>query len=137
MKKFPFIKQQDSMECGATCLRMICQFYGKVYSAAKAQDLCKATNRGVSMLSLSEAAEYWGFRTVCAKLSLDKLVSKHPLPCILHWNQEHFVVLYDIKRKRNGKIFKQVCFNIVLNQQNYSKRKKLVVFLLTKSRILL
>ncbi len=105
MKKFPFIKQQDSMECGATCLRMICQFYGKVYSAAKAQDLCKATNRGVSMLSLSEAAEYWGFRTVCAKLSLDKLVSKHPLPCILHWNQEHFVVLYDIKRKRNGKLF--------------------------------
>ena len=105
MKKFPFIKQQDSMECGATCLRMICQFYGKVYSAAKAQDLCKATNRGVSMLSLSEAAEYWGFRTVCAKLSLDKLISKRPFPCILHWNQEHFVVLYDVKQKRNGRLF--------------------------------
>lgn len=103
MKKFPFIKQPDSMECGATCLRMICQYYGKNYSAETAQQICVVTRKGVSLLSMSDAAEYWGFRTVCGRISLEKMVSQRPFPCILHWNQDHFVVLYDVKKKRNGK----------------------------------
>lgn len=91
------------MECGATCLRMIAQFYGKEYSAETMQQLCLVTRGGVSLLGISDAAEYIGLRTVCGRISLEKLISQRPFPCILHWNQEHFVVLYDVKTKRNGK----------------------------------
>lgn len=83
MKKFPFIKQPDSMECGATCLRMICQYYGKKYSAETAQQVCVVTRKGVSLLSMCDAAEYWGFRTVCGRIALDKMVSQRPFPCIV------------------------------------------------------
>lgn len=103
MMHFPHIKQPDCMECGATCLRMVAKYYGKEYTAETMQNLCLVTREGVSMLSISDAAEYLGFRTVCGRLSLSKLVEQRPFPCILHWNQDHFVVLYDVKTKRNGK----------------------------------
>ena len=100
--KFPHIQQPDAMECGATCLRMIAKYYGKEYSAETMQELCLVTREGVSLLSMSDAAEYLGFRTVCGRITLEKVVEQRPFPCILHWNQEHFVVLYDVKTKRNG-----------------------------------
>lgn len=90
------------MECGATCLRMIAKYYGKEYSAETMQRLCLVTREGVSMLSISDAAEYLGFRTVCGRITLEKVVEQRPFPCILHWNQEHFVVLYDVKKRRDG-----------------------------------
>lgn len=65
MKTFPHITQPDSMECGATCLRMIAKFYGREYSAETMQRICLVTREGVSMLSLSDAAEYLGFKTKC------------------------------------------------------------------------
>ena len=99
---FPFIQQPDSMECGATCLRMIAKYYGKEYSAETMQRLCLVTREGVSMLSISDAAEYLGFRTVCGRITLEKVVEQRPFPCILHWNQEHFVILYDVKTRRDG-----------------------------------
>ena len=91
------------MECGSTCLRMIAQYYGKEYSAETMQHLCVVSRKGVSLLGISDAAEHIGLHTVCGRTTLDKVVEQRPLPCILHWNQEHFVVLYDIKRKRGGK----------------------------------
>jgi ATP-binding cassette subfamily B protein len=100
---FPFYKQPDAMECGATCLRMIARYYGRAYSAETMQRLCLTTHEGVSMLSINDAAETLGFRTVCGRITLEKLVSQRPFPCILHWEQEHFVVLYDVRTKRNGK----------------------------------
>lgn len=103
MKTVPHLKQPDSMECGATCLRMITQFYGKEYSAETMQQLCLVTREGVSMLGISDAAEYLGLRTVCGRITLEKVVEQRPFPCILHWNQDHFVVLYDVKTKRSGK----------------------------------
>ncbi|MBP3518563.1 MAG: peptidase domain-containing ABC transporter [Parabacteroides sp.] len=103
--KFPYIKQPDAMECGATCLRMICRYYGKEYSAETMQNLCIVTREGVSLLNVSDAAELLGFRTVCGKITLEKMKEKRPFPCILHWNQIHFVILYDIKVKKNNKIF--------------------------------
>lgn len=103
MKSFPHIKQPDGMECGATCLRMIAKYYGKEYSAETMQRLCVVTREGVSMLSISDAAEYLGFRTVCGRITLEKMVEQRPFPCILHWNQDHFVILYDVKTRRNGK----------------------------------
>ena len=66
------------------------------------QRLCLVTREGVSMLSISDAAEYLGFRTVCGRITLEKVVEQRPYPCILHWNQEHFVVLYDVKTRRDG-----------------------------------
>ena len=66
------------------------------------QRLCLVTREGVSMLSISDAAEYLGFRTVCGRITLEKVVEQRPFPCILHWNQEHFVVLYDVKTRRDG-----------------------------------
>lgn len=90
------------MECGATCLRMIAKYYGKEYSAATMQRICAVTRAGVSMLGISDAAEQLGFRTVCGRITLEKVVGQRPFPCILHWNQDHFVVLYDVKRKSDG-----------------------------------
>ena len=104
MKAFPYIPQLDSMECGATCLRMICKFYGREYGAETMQRICLVTREGVSMLSLSDAAEYLGFRTVCGRMTLEKIVEQRPFPCILHWKQEHFVVLYDVKKRRDGEL---------------------------------
>ena len=54
------------------------------------------------MLGIADAAEYIGFRTICGRMTLGKMVEQRPFPCILHWNQDHFVVLYDAKKKRDG-----------------------------------
>lgn len=87
------------MDCGPTCLRMISSFYGEEYSLDYLRANSYITKNGVSLLGLSEAAEKIGFKTLTAKLSYEQLVNDVPLPCVLHWNQEHFIVLYDIKKK--------------------------------------
>ena len=97
MSRFHFIKQHDAMQCGIACLAMICRYYGKNYSLATLSEICHATNEGVSLLSISDAAEQLGMHTIIGYSSVAKL-SKVTLPCILHWNQNHFVVLYKIKR---------------------------------------
>ena len=95
---FKFYQQHDSMQCGITCLQMICKHYGKEFSLDALSQFCIATAEGVSMLGISEAAENLGFHTICGKLKIENL-SKIELPCILHWNQNHFVVLYKVKGK--------------------------------------
>jgi len=97
-KKFSHLSQPDSMDCGATCLAMIAKHYGKNYTIQKLREMCAATRAGVSMLGISDAAEKLGFKTMCARLNFEKLAEDVPLPCIVHWRQEHFVVVYDIKR---------------------------------------
>lgn len=101
--KFPHYQQFDAADCGPTCLRMISRFYGKVYSAEMLRNHCFITREGVSMLGISDAAEFIGFRTMGVRISFDQLANEALLPCILHWNQNHFVVCYDIKKSRNGK----------------------------------
>lgn len=95
------------MDCGPTCLRMISQFYGKHYSLQTLRENSFLTREGVSLKGISEAASKIGFQTLGAKLNFDQLDEQATLPCILHWNQNHFVVLppqdYD-KRRKNGKI---------------------------------
>jgi len=98
-KKFKFYRQLDFMDCGPTCLKMISEFYGKEYSLDFLRANSYITKNGVSLLGLSEAAEKIGFKTLVAKLTYKQLTEQVPLPCILHWNQEHFVVLYDIEKK--------------------------------------
>lgn len=101
MLTFPFYNQHDAMDCGPTCLRMIAAFYGRIYSLENLREKSLITSEGTSLLGISEAAENIGFRTTGVKVSFDEL-GKAPMPCIVHWNQIHFVVVYDIKMK-NGK----------------------------------
>lgn len=99
MKSFPVIYQHDSMQCGIACLQMVCQYYGRTYSMEAVSNFCHATTEGVSMLGISEASENLGIESVSAKVSVEKL-TKAPMPCILHWSQSHFVVLYRVKKGR-------------------------------------
>ncbi len=87
----------DQMDCGATCLRIIFKYYGQLISIHKIRKLCQTTKEGVNLLGISEAAEKLGFRTYGVRLDIEQL-SKVELPCILHWNQNHFVVLYKVKK---------------------------------------
>ncbi len=96
---FPHYSQQEAADCGPTCLRMIAKHYGKEYSAEMLRKHCYISREGVSMLGISDAAEYIGFRTLGMKISFEQLVNEAVFPCILHWNQCHFVVCYGAKRK--------------------------------------
>jgi ATP-binding cassette subfamily B protein len=97
--QFPFFKQFDQMDCGPTCLRMICKYYGRSLSLQKLRALCQINKEGVSLLGISEAAESIGLRSLGVKI--DKTEIKDiELPCILHWKQNHFVVLYRVKKGR-------------------------------------
>lgn len=98
MSKFPFYHQHDSMQCGITCLQMVCKYYEKEYSPDTLSRYCFATTEGVSLLGISEAATRLGLHTTCGRVTIEQLYEA-PLPCILHWNQNHFVVLYRIKKK--------------------------------------
>ncbi len=97
MTIFPFYHQHDTMQCGITCLRMICKYYGKEYSIESLSKYCSVTTEGVSLLGISEAAAQLGLQTTCGRISVEQL-EKSPLPCILHWNQNHYVVLYKVKK---------------------------------------
>ncbi|MDR2684154.1 MAG: peptidase domain-containing ABC transporter [Prevotellaceae bacterium] len=99
MKLFPNYTQLDAMDCGATCLRIIAKYYGKTYSNQFLREKSFITREGVSMLGISDAAESIGFRTQGVKISLEQLF-EIPLPAILHWNQNHFVVLYKVKKDK-------------------------------------
>ena len=102
IKSFPHYQQLDSMDCGLSCLRMIVKYYGRCYSLQNLRERCFITRQGVSMLGISEAAESIGMRTQGVRINLQQLIEDVPLPCILHWNQNHFVVLYEIKKKRKS-----------------------------------
>ncbi len=101
--KFIFYPQSESMDCGPACLRMIARYYGKLYSLDELRDKCYITKDGVSLLGISEAAESIGFRVEGVKLTWDQLQNVL-LPCIVHWNQHHFVIVYAIKKKRKNYI---------------------------------
>jgi len=103
IKTFPHYQQLDEMDCGSTSLRMIAKYYGKEYSAEMLRNHCHITRNGVSMLGISEAAEYLGFRTLGVRITIDQLAHDASLPCILHWNQNHFVVCYKVKKDRSGR----------------------------------
>jgi len=98
MTKFPHYLQPDTMDCGPTCLRIVAKYFGRHYNLETLRELTWKTREGVSLLTISDAAEKIGFRTQGVKITLDK-ISEIPLPAIIHWTQNHFVVLYKIKKK--------------------------------------
>ncbi|WP_373282955.1 peptidase domain-containing ABC transporter [Aquaticitalea lipolytica] len=97
-KPFPFYKQPDSKDCGATCLKIIAKYYKKIISIEQLRRLSETTRSGSNLLALSDASEEVGFRSLGVKINLEKL-KEVPLPCILHWNKNHYVVLYKIRNR--------------------------------------
>lgn len=98
MSTLSFIRQRDSMDCGPTCLAMICRYYGKNISIQALRDKTEIGKEGVNLLGISNAAESIGYRTQAVQLTCKQILNDAPLPCILHWNQNHFVVLVKVKR---------------------------------------
>jgi ATP-binding cassette, subfamily B, bacterial len=120
-----FTPQHDQMDCGPACIRMIASAYNKTYPIQFLRDNCFITREGVSLLGISEAANKIGFETVSVNLTIKKLLEM-PLPSILHWNQNHFVVLHKITKNC---ITKKTIFRIAdpshglvsLNQEAFEK----------------
>lgn len=95
---FPFVKQHDAMQCGISCMCMICRYYGKDISLRFLEQYCTPSREGVSLKSLADLCEFLKIDYTAGKAGIDDL-KECPLPCVLHWNQNHFVVLYKIDRK--------------------------------------
>ncbi|MDP2541221.1 ABC transporter ATP-binding protein [Tenacibaculum discolor] len=97
MKKFPNYKQTEAKDCGPTCIKIIAKHYGKTINTQQLRKLSETTREGSSLLGLSEAVESIGFKSLGIKLAFNKL-KEAPFPCIVHWNKNHYVVLYKIKK---------------------------------------
>lgn len=95
-RKFPIYHQYDAMDCGPTCLRMIARFYGKDYPLAYLREKSYADREGTSLLCLRDAAKTIGMEAKCALITIADLAGSIPLPCVVHWDKEHFVVVYQV-----------------------------------------
>lgn len=101
MKKyFSKIIQLDKMDCGPACLRMIAKHYGRAISHEKLREISETTRAGSSMQNISLAAEKIGFKTLGVKINFENIIENAPLPCIVFWNEQHFVVVYKIKKNK-------------------------------------
>ena len=99
-KRFPFHQQLDAMDCGPAALRMVCAHHGRELSQSWLRELCHIGKGGVSLLGISEAAEKVGLRSLAVRLSYLRLRDEAPLPCIAHWQADHFVVVYEFTRNK-------------------------------------
>lgn len=98
-QKYPFYKQLDEMDCGASCLRMIARFHGRYYSLEYLRELTFVNRQGVSLMAISDAAERIGYHTLGVKIGFNRLIDDIPTPCIAYWRQSHFVVVYKANAK--------------------------------------
>ena len=87
--------QCDSMECGMACLQIICKYYRKRVSSAFLSKVVSVSKNGASLLAIYDVANKIGFHTIGGRVGI-KTLSSSLLPCILHWNKNHFVVLYKV-----------------------------------------
>ena len=99
MNEIQYVRQHDSMECGISCLSMVCKKFDKEYDTSELYKICKATKEGVSLKAIAETARSIGLDSVSVQITLDELMS-NKLCSILHWNQNHFVVLYKVNHKK-------------------------------------
>jgi ATP-binding cassette subfamily B protein len=94
-KKYPFYRQYDQKDCGPTCLRMISKFHGRAYDSDYLREIASLTGDGTTLGGLADAAEKIGFSSLALNVSFDTLAEQIPLPCIAHWRQRHYVVVYE------------------------------------------
>ncbi len=99
IKSFPFYKQADNKDCGPTCLKIVAKYYGKIFNIQKLRNLSETTRSGSNLKHIANAAEKIGFRSLGVKISFEKL-KEATLPCVVHWDKVHFVVLYKIKNDK-------------------------------------
>jgi len=99
LKKFPHYIQTEAKDCGPTCIKIIAKFYGEIINTQQLRTLSETTREGSSLLGLSEAVEKVGFRSLGLKLSFEKLLEAS-FPYIVHWNKNHYVVVYKIKKDK-------------------------------------
>ncbi|MFW6370875.1 MAG: peptidase domain-containing ABC transporter, partial [Bacteroidota bacterium] len=99
LKRFPVEYQLDLMDCGPACIKIIAKYFGKYYSLQILRDLCGITREGVSFLDISYGAEKVGLHTLAIKPTMEELYKKVPLPCIIHWRESHFIVVYKVTKK--------------------------------------
>jgi ATP-binding cassette subfamily B protein len=97
MLNFPHEYQLDAKDCGPTCVKIIAKYYGRFYSLHYLRDLCGISREGVSFLDISDACEIISLRTKCIKIDFATLQTI-PLPCIIHWRDSHFIVVYKITK---------------------------------------
>lgn len=95
--------QKDAADCGPACLAMILKHYGLFPNMDRLRQICGLSKDGVSLLGISIAAEEIGVRTVGGRMTFETLSSEASLPCIVHWDQNHFVVVYKIKKHSKGR----------------------------------
>ncbi|WP_375510655.1 peptidase domain-containing ABC transporter [uncultured Nostoc sp.] len=98
-KSYPFYAQQSAADCGSACLVMIGNYWGKHFSINRLRDMTNVNRSGASLKAMATAAENLGFATRPVKATLDKL-AEQPLPAIVHWEGKHFIVVYEITKKR-------------------------------------
>jgi len=102
-RKFPFCRQFDQMDCGPACIRMVAMSYGRNYPLSYMRTISCLSRKGVSVAGIRSALSEIGMDSASYELTLEQLREQCPLPAILYWEQNHFVVLYDIKRSRVGR----------------------------------
>jgi len=100
IKKFPFFRQLDKMDCGPASLQIICRYYGKYFDLDQIREKCETSKEGVSVYDLCKAGELLGFKTLPVKTSYKKLYKEIPLPCIIHWRKSHFIVVYKVTKDK-------------------------------------
>ncbi len=98
--RFPFYQQHDAMDCGATCLKMVSRHFGRYYSLDYLRELTYMGKQGVTLLGISDAAEQIGLKSLAVKTNYERLAKDIPVPCIAHWRQEHFVVVYKVTDRK-------------------------------------
>lgn len=100
MKRYPFFRQMDLMDCGPACLKMVGRYYGRYFEFSEVRDLCYANKTGVTLLGIHSAAQALGFRSIAVRTGFENLVAGGIFPCIVFWKQRHFVVVYKLKARR-------------------------------------
>jgi HlyB family type I secretion system ABC transporter len=98
-KRYPFYAQQSAADCGSACLVMIGKYWGKNFSVNRLRDMTNVSRNGASLRAIATVAEYLGFATRPVKATFDKL-AEQSLPAIAHWEGNHFIVVYEINKKR-------------------------------------
>lgn len=97
---FPFYKQLDSSDCGVACLWMIAKYHGKHFTSETIRAKTYVSREGTSFLGLKQAAECLGMEAYALKLDREALCKLIKSPCIVHWNKNHFVVVYKVRQNR-------------------------------------
>ena len=95
-----FTRQFDQMDCGPACIRMVASAFGKDYPLSYLRSRAHLTREGVSVAGIRDALRAIGMESATFEMTLEQLRGQCPLPAILHWEQNHFVVLYDVRRSR-------------------------------------